>query len=147
MSSTTPCPDSAVLERLAHSLSSGSELEMLLQHVARCETCAARVQAMQTANRTSGEVTDLRQLLQSFGSPASTIDLPAPTLDERRRDSSMDSTIADRLGRAANGGSRKSGTVIPIPVIAGYEILGELGRGSMGVCTRRGRPACIAWQR
>jgi CHASE3 domain sensor protein len=133
MSSTTPCPDSAVLERLAHALSSGSELEMLLQHVASCDACAARVRAMQTANRTSGEATDLRQLLQSLGSPASTTDLPAPTLDTRKRDSSMDSTIADRLGRAANGGSRKSGTVIPIPVITGYEILGELGRGSMGV--------------
>lgn len=133
MSVTTPCPETAVLERLALALSSGSELEMLLRHVASCQACAARVQALQAGRRSSGEAMSAVQLLQAFGRTAPATEVLPPAHAKEKHDSSMDSTIADRLGRAGNGGSRKSGTVIPIPVIAGYEILSELGRGSMGV--------------
>jgi WD40 repeat protein len=106
------CPPQAVLERLLAEQLDEGEGEGLSAHLAGCRRCQEALEQLTEVPAA------LRQPLSSLRPPIS----PPPFLREVQRN------FSHTLTR-----KRRPPGPLPIPAIADYEVLGELGRGGMGV--------------
>src|SRR4051794_27420822 len=120
------CPSTEQLEQFLEDRIDGDQRHALSLHIDGCDSCQAMLETATASASLAASVVLRRPLASLPESSASHASFLVQLKKNRPRQGNRadnGSAPADK----ANAGARK------FPIVAGYEILAELGRGGMGV--------------
>ncbi len=130
MPRTIACPDPQELRQFLHGKLTGPEAERLEMHLGECEPCRDCLRALEG----EGAVVEAATLPPSPPvSPSEGLSQPPQALAAPVEPESLPPRAPESEGLTQPPQPTTSPAVAPPAAVAGYEVLGELGRGGMGV--------------